>query len=541
MLMLTDYRVRQREYLLEISRALTAQLNLDELLQMVLESATKILAGQAGLIALRGPDGTFAIHASYGLSQALTPYFAPLLTDIPDDADRNRFRIPDLADKLGRVVAGLGLHLQQVVALPMAIGQELIGVLYVFRAYGARFTANDRQILASFADQAAIAVQNAQLYERISQEKYRLDAILEYSADGVLILNAAHRIVVFNRALTRLTGWSAAEALGRHHDEVIRWARLETGFDLNDAVAGGWPLPSARPLYVEGDLRRRPGGNVSVGITYAPLFDREGRLVNIIANVRDITRFREADEIKSTFISVISHELKTPVALIKGYADTLLRKDACWDAETTNESLTVILEEADRLNQLIDNLLDASRLQAGALPLETDQVALDALAERVASHFRTQTHVHEIAVRFPPDFPVAEGDPGRLEQVLNNLVSNAIKYSPEGGTIEISGRAQPDEVVITVSDEGTGVPLEEQPLIFERFFRGARERNQRTPGAGLGLYLSKAIVEAHGGRIWVANNPEGGAAFSFTIPIDSPHHQRTSSQQTPNRKDFDYA
>jgi len=150
MLMLTDYRVRQREYLLEISRALTAQLNLDELLQMVLESATKILAGQAGLIALRGPDGTFAIHASYGLSQALTPYFAPLLTDIPDDADRNRFRIPDLADKLGRVVAGLGLHLQQVVALPMAIGQELIGVLYVFRAYGARFTANDRQILASF-------------------------------------------------------------------------------------------------------------------------------------------------------------------------------------------------------------------------------------------------------------------------------------------------------------------------------------------------------------------------------------------------------
>jgi PAS domain S-box-containing protein len=541
MLMLTDYRVRQREYLLEISRALTAQLNLDELLQMVLESATKILAGQAGLIALRGPDGNFAIHASYGLSQALTPYFAPLLTDIPNDADRNRFRIPDLADKLGRVVAGLGLHLQQVVALPMAIGQDLIGVLYVFRAYGARFTANDRQILASFADQAAIAVQNAQLYERISQEKYRLDAILEYSADGVLILNAAHRIVVFNRALAQLTGWPAAEALGRHHDEVVRWARLETGFDLNDAVAGGWPLPSARPLYVEGDLRRRPGGNVSVGITYAPLFDREGRLVNIIANVRDITRFREADEIKSTFISVISHELKTPVALIKGYADTLLRKDACWDTKTTNESLTVILEEADRLNQLIDNLLDASRLQAGALPLEVDQVALDALAERVASHFRTQTHVHEIAVRFPPDFPAAEGDPGRLEQVLNNLVSNAIKYSPKGGTIEISGRAQPDEVIVTVSDEGMGIPLEEQPRIFERFFRGTRERNQRTPGAGLGLYLSKAIVEAHGGRIWVTNNPEGGAAFSFTVPIASTPHQRISSQQTSNRKDFDYA
>ena len=226
--MLIDYRVRQREYLLEISRALTAQLNLDELLQMVLEAATKILAGQAGLIALQGPDGDFTIRASYGLPHALVPYFEPLLADIPDDADRSRFHIPGLADKLGRVVAGLGLRLEQVVALPMAIGQELIGVLYVFRAYGARFTTNDRQILASFADQAAIAVHNAQLYERISQEKHRLDAILEYSADGVLILDSGHRIVVFNRALAQLSGWPAAEALGRHHDEVIRWAHLET-------------------------------------------------------------------------------------------------------------------------------------------------------------------------------------------------------------------------------------------------------------------------------------------------------------------------
>ena len=515
--MLTDYRVRQREYLLEISRALTAQLNLDELLQMVLEAATKMLAGQAGLIALRGPGGGFTIRASYGLPRALVPYFEPLLAGIPDDADRGRFHIPGLAEELGRVVAGLGLRLQQVVAFPMAIKRELIGVLYVFRAYGTRFTANDRQVLASFADQAAIAVHNAQLYERLSQEKHRLDAILEYSADGVLILDSGHRVVVFNRALAQLSGWPAAGALGRHHDEVIRWARLETDLDLGSAVAGGWPLPPARPLYVEGDLRRRNGGTVSVGITYAPLFDRDGRLVNIIASMRDITRFREADEIKSTFVSVISHELKTPVALIKGYADTLLREDACWDPETMQESLTVIVEEAERLNQLIDNLLDASRLQAGVLPLEMDEVALETLAGRVATRFRTQTQVHEIAVNFPPDFPVVEGDPGRLEQVLNNLVSNAIKYSPQGGLIEISGRALPNEAFVTVSDQVVGIPFEEQPRVFERFYRGARERGQRTPGAGLGLYLVKAIVEAHGGRVWVESNPGGGTAFSFAI------------------------
>ncbi len=520
--MLGDYRVRQREYLLEISRALTAQLKLDELLRMVLEAAAEILAGQAGLIALREPDGRFSIRASYGLPRALLPYFTPLLTDIPDDADLGRFRIPGLGEKLGRIAAQLGLRLQQVVALPMVIKRELIGVLFVFRAYGARFTVNDRQILASFADQAAIAVYNAQLYERLLQEKRRLDAILEYSADGVLILDGGLRIMVFNRALSQMSGWPSYEAIGRLHDEVVRWARLDTELDLSSAIAGGWPLPSAAPLYVEGDMRRRTGGTVSVGITYAPLFDREGRLVNIIANVRDITRFREAEEIKSTFISVISHELKTPVALIKGYADTLLREDASWDPAVMRESLTVIVEEAERLNHLIDNLLDASRLQAGALPMEIDQVDLSALAERVAARFRTQTQKHEISVRFPPRFPVVDGDPRRLEQVLDNLVSNAIKYSPQGGRIEIRGRWTDDEVIVTVSDEGMGIPPAEQARVFERFFRGTRARQQRVPGTGLGLYLSQAIVKAHGGRMWVESTPGAGSAFSFALPRRQP-------------------
>jgi len=515
--MLTDYRVQQREYLLEISRALTGQLNLDELLQMVLAAATKMLVGQAGLIALRDTDGEFVIRESYGVPEHLAPYFEPLLRDIPEDVEQTHFHIPGLADKLMRIVSGLGIRLQQVVALPMAIGRQLIGVLYVFRAYGTRFTTDDRQILASFADQAAIAVHNAQLYEGLSQEKHRLDAILEHTADGVMILDHAYQIVVFNRALAKLTGWTAAEAIGHNHDEIVRWAKLQTDLDMESAVKGGWPLPSARLLYVEGDLRRRNGGTLSVGITYAPLFDRDGRLVNVIANVRDITRFREADEVKSTFISVISHELKTPVALIKGYADTLLREDARWDRRTTRESLTVILVEADRLNELVDNLLDASRLQAGVLPLEMTEVALDALAERTAKRFQTQTDIHEITVDFPADFPYVVGDPSRIGQVFDNLLSNAIKYSPQGGRIAITGRVRPNEVVVTVSDEGVGIPIEERQRVFERFFRGVRERHQRTPGAGLGLFLAKAIVEAHGGRMWVESDPDDGSEFSFSM------------------------
>ncbi|HIE38494.1 MAG TPA: PAS domain S-box protein [Anaerolineales bacterium] len=520
--MLTSYWVRQREYLLEISRALTAQLNLDAVLKKVLRAATEMLTGQSALIALRQPGGGFAIRAVYGLPVRLLGYFSELLADIPERAGHADFYIPGLANKLHQVAIETGLPLRQVVALPMSIGRELIGVLYVFRAHGGSFTPDDRRILASFADQAAIAVHNAQLYRRLAQEKHRLDAILEHSADGVMIMDPGQQITVFNRALSELTGWSAAEAIGRHHDEIIRWERLETGLDLAQAVAGGWPLAQDRqgktPLYVEGDLRRRGGGTVSVGITYAPLLDREGRLVNIIANVRDITRFREADRLKSTFVSIVSHELKTPVATILGYAETLARSDAQWGPETAQELAETIKDEAKRLDRLITDLLDVSRLQAGALPLAMEEVALDMLARRVAQRFQPRTDRHEISIRFPKNFPLVKGDPMRLEQVLDNLVSNAIKYSPEGGKVRIRGRVRPEEVVVTVSDEGIGIPAVEQGRIFDAFYRVDDRSTRKTGGAGLGLYLARAIVEAHNGRIWVESEPGEGSSFSFALP-----------------------
>jgi signal transduction histidine kinase len=262
------------------------------------------------------------------------------------------------------------------------------------------------------------------------------------------------------------------------------------------------------------------GREVSVGITYAPLWGADGQLLSLIANVRDITRFREAEEIKSTFVSVISHELKTPVALIKGYAGTLRRKDAHWDAETLDESLAVIEEESDRLDQLIDNLLDASRLQAGTLKLEIGFLALDKLAESLVQKFRTQTDNHLLTTDFPSDFPVVPGDVERLRQVLANLLSNAIKYSPQGGTIRVSGRAHPDRVVVSVRDEGIGLDPEDHDRVFERFARVDNALSRKTQGVGLGLFLVSAIIRAHGGRVWVQSAPGQGASFYFSLPRD---------------------
>jgi signal transduction histidine kinase len=255
---------------------------------------------------------------------------------------------------------------------------------------------------------------------------------------------------------------------------------------------------------------------IPVGITYAPLLSEDGSLLNIIASVRDITRFRLADEVKSTFTSIISHELKTPVALIKGYVSTLRREDATWDSTIVQDSLQVIEEEADRLTLMIENLLDASRLQAGGLKLKSTDCVLPELARRIASKFQTQTTHHQIVVDIPPDFPVIVADDERLEQVISNLISNAMKYAPEG-EIRIRGQVKPDVVIICVSDQGPGISAQDVPHIFDRFYR-APDMARQTKGAGLGLFLSRSIIEAHGGRMWVDKGADQGARICFSLP-----------------------
>lgn len=515
--MLPDFRVRQREYLLEISRAITQELDLEKVLGLVVRLSTELLAGHAGLIALRQESGGWHVAASYGINPALLKQLGPLLADIPDQKDPARFELPEVNRRLQRMTEAASLGLLTGVGLPMVTRSEVVGVIFVFRSYRGLFSADDRNLLSGFAAQAAIAVQNASLYRDVTQQRQHLASVLESSADGIFILDPAHKVIGFNRACARLTGMPSEQAIGMEHAQVIVWAQRTHGIPLEEAEGSGWPLHRQATLYVEGDLRKPNGATTSVGVTYAPTAAADGRLLGIVGNVRDITRFREAEELKSTFISIISHELRTPVALIKGYVGTLRREDARWEPAVVRQSLAVIEEEADHLATLIDDLLDASRLQAGALRLKQAEVSLDLVAARAAERFQTQSDKHRLQVHFPPAFPVVIADEDRLSQVVNNLLSNAVKYSPEGGTITISGQARADDVVVCISDEGPGIPQQDAPRVFDRFFR-ATESARTTKGTGLGLFLAKAVVEAHGGQIWVDETRTKGARICFSLP-----------------------
>ncbi len=509
--MLPDFRVRQRDYLLEISRALTQELDLEKLLARILRIAIEMLAGQAGILALKDSEG-WHVAAAHGIAPAFLSYLTPLL----GEEKVRELDIRELNRMLKDLTYTASMGLLNGTGLPLAAHGQIIGVIFIFRNYPDLFSNNDRVLLQSFADQAAIAVYNAQLYGQVSYEKQRLDALLDSAADGILILNSDHTIERINTAFERLYNKPRAEIVGRRHTEIIQWSGEPQGKTLEEAEQNGWPLTPHATLYVEGDLKRPEPPALPVGVTYAPLLSAENKLRNVIVSVRDITHFRTAEEIKSTFISIVSHELRTPVALIKGYASTLRRDDAKWDKRTISDSLAVIEDEADRLAKMIDDLLDTSRLQAGGLSLNRADVALPALASRVIERLKDQSPKHRLTANFPDRFPIILGDETRLEQVLVNLVSNSLKYAPSG-TIEISGSARPEQIVICVSDEGSGIDARDLPHIFDRFYRSTNAV-KKTKGAGLGLYLARAIIEAHGGRIWVDPKPDSGARICFSLP-----------------------
>ncbi len=520
---LVNPRLREREYIFAIGRALMAEMELNEVLRVILHAATDLVSSKAGVVILAEPQAqSFRVVATYGMSSEVLDQFGPLVQGVPYSNGRVNEALNEVKQTVRQMAEATDPLLTKSLGLPMYSTEGIIGAIFVFHSHKYNVTDSLARFLQNFANWAGIAVKNARLYDAMMSEKQRLNAIIQQSADGVMILDGALNISTFNRSLVNMTGLPSDDVLGREHAEIFALENLHTDNDLHSAIANGWPLPAnATHLYVEGDFRRKDGSKVSVGVTYAPLLNERCQVTSIIANVRDLTRYRQEEKLHKTFISVVGHELKTPVAIIKGYAGTLQRDDVEWPREMMTEYLTTIEDEADSLTDLIDNLLEASRLQSGTFRLDShSDLSIASLARNIGRKFATQTEKHTITVNFPDRFTEVPGDEKRLTQVFNNLVSNAIKYTPDGGEIEIRGVEHDNHIVISVRDQGIGIPQHQAHRIFQQFSRLDNALSRKTEGTGLGLFLTKAIVQAHGGHIWFEPNQDGeGTTFSFSLPL----------------------
>ena len=397
-----------------------------------------------------------------------------------------------------------------------------LGILHYVRPAGAMscFERPDASegALHLFIAHLAAGLRSALKSQSLMKEQRRLAAIFQNSAEGILTVDTAMRIIDFNPAMEGLTGWRESEVLGRFYYEILH-PRDRQG---NELGLQGSPILQAfagqSVVDREMVISARDGQRFDVRVTASCVRSSRGEPMSGILNVRDITREREQEEQRSTFISVISHELQTPIAIIKGYASTLARSDAMLDAEALRSRLLAVEEEADRLNKLVSNLLYASRIQAGGLQMDITQLDLPRLIERMVRRLQVSNPDMNVQVDIPPNLPTVMADRDRIEEVLQNLLDNAVKYSPGRPAIIVACRATGDEVIISVSDAGMGISLREQEQIFERFHRAGNGVAHSTQGAGLGLYICRAIVEAHGGHIWVESTLHQGSTFSFSLP-----------------------
>ncbi|MDE3090445.1 MAG: GAF domain-containing protein [Chloroflexota bacterium] len=239
------------------------------------------------------------------------------------------------------------------------------------------------------------------------------------------------------------------------------------------------------------------------------------RLENETVLARDA---RQVDRLRSEALATLSHELRTPLATIKGYSTALLLEETTWSDGKRSEFLQLIDAECDNLTAMINDILDSSLFDVGRLVIERQPVRLQHLAREVADEMQTHTEIHRIAVDFAPDLPILDADPRRIKQVIRNILDNAIKYSPGGGLVIIRGQVRPTDVVVSISDQGVGISPEDLIPLFEKYFRVKSPTGYHVAGTGLGLPVARAIVEAHGGRIWAESKVGQGTTLYFSLP-----------------------
>ncbi|HSL45754.1 MAG TPA: GAF domain-containing protein [Anaerolineales bacterium] len=535
------------ETLLRILTEVSSSLDLDRALNRTLALLNDAIGAEQGTIMLlNAEDNLLHYRAGYGyLSDKVSGEGRGFRLKIGEGLAgwvverREPALVDDLMNDPRWVQSGAsGREHRSAIVMPLLVAEDVIGVLMVFHRRPNYFSAELLNLVKAIAGQVAVAINNAHLYELIRDQAERLgsmlrreqedasrsQAILEAVADGVLVTGPNNRISFINRSAAQILDLEPGHVIGQSLDvfgglfgksagpwmETIRnWSDSPLGYEPGDTFAEQLDLENGRIVLVH----------------LAPVILQHDFL-GTVSIFRDITHEVEVDRLKSEFVATVSHELRTPMTSIRGYVDVLLMGAAGAVNENQAHFLTIIKNNTERLNILVNDLLDVSRIESGRVTLSPQAVDLREIAEDVIGDVlrRSQEENKPMALSLdaPKKLPAVYGDIERVRQILGNLVDNAYHYTPENGTIIV--HIHPNggkEVQVDVRDNGIGIPLEDQARVFERFYRGEHPLVLSTPGTGLGLSIVKQIVEMHKGRIWMKSTgvPGDGSTFSFTLPI----------------------
>jgi len=346
----------------------------------------------------------------------------------------------------------------------------------------------------------------------LTGERNQSSAILRSMIEGVAVIDSKERVVFCNRAFAEILNIDAARCEGRSLVELVRQADL-----LDLARRALTSADSLQGSLIIGTVMPR-----SFAVTATPVKALEPAANGAVIVLHDITELRRLERVRQDFVANVSHEFKTPLTAIQGFAETLLG-GALEDEKNNRRFLAIIRDHAARLGRLTDDLLKLARIEAGKLEVQYQPVSVAELVEGCAATTLFKASRRNIALNlsYPPELPAIRGDAGLLREVLQNLLDNAVQYTSPGGRVDLSAATRDHEAVITVADTGIGIPLADQERIFERFYRVDAARSREVGGTGLGLSIAKHIVEAHGGRLWVESTVGAGSQFHFSIPLAS--------------------
>ncbi len=379
------------------------------------------------------------------------------------------------------------------------------GVLAVYAREARNWREEEVEAIAALAANASAFLSNAELYQRVVLERERSLAILGNVADGIVAVDRDGHVVLWNAAAEQITGVSASEALGRAPADV-----LQGSLDPDGTSEEG-----------RGMIQLQRGEEeLWLSVSEAVMRDPAGAVAGRIYAFRDVSADHLVEELKSGFVSTVSHELRAPLTSIYGFAETLLRQDIAFGDEERQTFLNYIATEAQRLTGIVDALLSVARLEAGDLQVQLTRTDLrDVVTDVVSSAQREVVNGRRFVIDVPEEPLDAAADREKVRQILTNLVDNAVKYSPQGGTVTVAARRTQDAVQVRVVDEGSGVPVGEQERIFRKFYSASSD-DSYAGGTGLGLFIARGLASAMGGRLWMDAEAERGASFVFELPTE---------------------